>query len=79
MLVKALANECDINFLSTSGSDLLSISVDDNRDSVRNIFDKARRTTPCILLIEELDFICKFLRKKSKGMITVTRSYSQDS
>ena len=79
MLVKALANECDISFLSASGSDLLSISVDDNIDPVRNIFDKARRTTPCILLIEELDFICKFLKKKSKEMITVTRSYSQDS
>ncbi|CAF3777975.1 unnamed protein product [Rotaria sp. Silwood1] len=59
MLVKALANECDVNFISIKGSELLSISIDDIEDGVRDIFNKARQTAPCILLIDELNCACK--------------------
>jgi transitional endoplasmic reticulum ATPase len=74
MLAKALANECDVNFISTKGHKLLAMSLDNIENNVRNIFDKARQAAPCILFIDELDCMCK---KKKERIIIVIRSYSQ--
>lgn len=67
MLARAVANECNINFISMKCSEfLLSTSSDNIEDRVRNIFDKARQTSPCVLFIDELD--CKS-KKKIRSII----------
>jgi hypothetical protein len=52
------------------------MSLNNIEDSVRDIFDKARQTAPCILFIDELDCMSK-KKKRKKSMIIVIRSYSQ--
>jgi SpoVK/Ycf46/Vps4 family AAA+-type ATPase len=66
MLVKALANECNINLISINGCELLSMSLNNIEDSVRDIFDKARQTAPCILFIDELDCMGKKKKKEKE-------------
>jgi transitional endoplasmic reticulum ATPase len=76
MLVKALANECNVNFISLNGVESLYMLRDHITEEVRNTFDKAREMAPCILFIDDLDCMCK---KKERSMIIVIISYSQDS
>ncbi|CAF0981390.1 unnamed protein product [Adineta ricciae] len=57
MLAKALANECDINLLVLKGLELVATRWDTAEVNLRAAFDKARQTAPCILLIDELDYV----------------------
>ncbi|KAI3826460.1 hypothetical protein L1987_00508 [Smallanthus sonchifolius] len=53
LLAKAIANECQANFISIKGPELLTMC----EANVREIFDKARGSAPCILFFDELDSI----------------------
>lgn len=57
LLAKAVASECAANFLSVKGPELLSMWVGESESNVRNIFDKARQASPCIIFFDELDSI----------------------
>ncbi|KAK8838428.1 AAA ATPase cdc48 [Tritrichomonas musculus] len=57
LLAKAVATECAANFLSVKGPELLSMWVGESESNVRNIFDKARQASPCIIFFDELDSI----------------------
>ncbi|XP_055305040.1 transitional endoplasmic reticulum ATPase [Sitodiplosis mosellana] len=59
MLAKAIANECDAKFISTKGSELLSMGFGESEANVREIFDKARAAAPCVLFLDELESIAK--------------------
>ncbi|UJR08778.1 hypothetical protein I4U23_013034 [Adineta vaga] len=59
MLAKALANECDMNLLIIKGPELVCAWGNDPETNLRATFDKARQSAPCILLIDELDYVCK--------------------
>lgn len=59
LLAKAVATECAANFLSIKGPELLSMWFGESESNVRNIFDKARQASPCILFFDELDSIVK--------------------
>ncbi len=55
MLAKAVANECEANFISISGAQVLTKYVGESEKTVREIFRKARMAAPCVLFIDEID------------------------
>merc|ERR1711910_47315 len=59
LLAKAIANECQANFISVKGPELLTMWFGESEANVREIFDKARSAAPCVLFFDELDSIAK--------------------
>ncbi|EPZ35664.1 Transitional endoplasmic reticulum ATPase [Rozella allomycis CSF55] len=59
LLAKAIANECQANFISIKGPELLTMWFGESEANVREIFDKARAAAPCVMFFDELDSIAK--------------------
>lgn len=59
LLAKAIANECQANFISVKGPELLTMWFGESEANVRELFDKARAAAPCVLFFDELDSIAK--------------------
>ena len=57
LLAKAIANECQANFISIKGPELLTMWFGESEANVRDVFDKARQSAPCVLFFDELDSI----------------------
>jgi SpoVK/Ycf46/Vps4 family AAA+-type ATPase len=55
LLAKAISNECEVNFLSVKGPELLDMYVGQTEQNVRSLFEKARLNAPCVLFFDELD------------------------
>ena len=55
LLAKAIANECDANFISVKGPELLSKWVGESEKAVREVFKKAKQAAPAIVFLDELD------------------------
>ncbi|KAJ7060335.1 P-loop containing nucleoside triphosphate hydrolase protein [Mycena amicta] len=59
MLAKAIANECNANFISIKGPELLTMWSGESEANVRDVFDKARAAASCVMFFDELDSITK--------------------
>lgn len=57
LLAKAVANECQANFISVKGPEVLTMWFGESEANVRDIFAKARAAAPCVLFFDELDSI----------------------
>ncbi|CAK7355489.1 unnamed protein product [Dovyalis caffra] len=57
LLAKAIANECQANFISIKGPELLTMWFGESEANVRDAFDKAPQSAPCVLFFDELDSI----------------------
>ena len=57
LLAKAVANECSSNFISVKGPELLTMWFGESEGNVREVFDKARAASPCVLFFDELDSV----------------------
>jgi transitional endoplasmic reticulum ATPase len=57
LLAKAIANECQANFISIKGPELLTMWFGESEANVRDVFDKARQSAPCVIFFDELDSI----------------------
>jgi len=57
LLAKAIANECQANFISVKGPELLTMWFGESEANVRELFDKARSSAPCVMFFDELDSI----------------------
>lgn len=55
MIAKAVATECKMNFLSVQGPELLNMYVGQSEQNVREVFDRARAASPCVIFLDELD------------------------
>jgi transitional endoplasmic reticulum ATPase len=66
LLAKAIANECQANFISVKGPELLTMWFGESEANVRDVFDKARQSAPCVLFFDELDSIAN-QRGSSQG------------
>merc|ERR1712164_7387 len=66
LLAKAVANECQANFISIKGPELLTMWFGESEANVREVFDKARSSAPCVLFFDELDSIAS-ARGSSSG------------
>jgi len=56
-MAKAVANECQANFISIKGPELLTMWFGESEANVRDVFEKARAAAPCVLFFDELDSI----------------------
>ncbi|OCF54047.1 transitional endoplasmic reticulum ATPase [Kwoniella mangroviensis CBS 10435] len=54
-----IANECQANFISIKGPELLTMWFGESEANVRDVFDKARAAAPCVMFFDELDSIAK--------------------
>ncbi|KAI0788237.1 ribosome biogenesis ATPase RIX7 [Fomes fomentarius] len=55
LLAKAVANESKANFISVKGPELLNKYVGESERAVRQVFSRARASSPCVIFFDELD------------------------
>lgn len=55
LLAKAVANESRANFISVKGPELLNKYVGESERAVRQVFSRARTSSPCVIFFDELD------------------------
>ncbi len=65
LLAKAVAGEAGVPFFSISGSDFVEMFVGVGASRVRDMFENAKRNSPCILFIDEIDAVG---RSRGSGM-----------
>lgn len=59
LLAKAVAGEAGVPFFHTSGSEFEEMLVGAGASRVRDLFSKAKKATPCIIFIDEIDAVAK--------------------
>ena len=57
LLAKAVAGEADVPFFSISGSDFVEMFVGVGASRVRDMFAQAKKNSPCLLFIDEIDAV----------------------
>ena len=57
LLARAVAGEAGVNFLSISGSDFVELYVGVGASRVRDLFDQAKKDSPAIVFIDEIDAV----------------------
>ncbi|MBE5812702.1 MAG: ATP-dependent metallopeptidase FtsH/Yme1/Tma family protein [Clostridiales bacterium] len=57
LLAKAVAGEAGVPFFSISGSDFVEMFVGVGASRVRDLFDQAKKSSPCIIFIDEIDAV----------------------
>ncbi|MBO7353000.1 MAG: ATP-dependent zinc metalloprotease FtsH [Lachnospiraceae bacterium] len=65
LLAKAVAGEAGVPFFSISGSDFVEMFVGVGASRVRDLFDDAKKNSPCIVFIDEIDAVA---RRRGTGM-----------
>ena len=65
LLAKAVAGEADVPFFSISGSDFVEMFVGVGASRVRDLFAEAKKNSPCIIFIDEIDAVA---RRRGTGM-----------
>ena len=67
LLAKAVAGEAGVPFFSISGSDFVEMFVGVGASRVRDLFDQAKKSAPCIVFIDEIDAVGR-ARSKNPAM-----------
>lgn len=57
LLAKAIAGEAEVPFLSLSGSEFVEMFVGVGASRVRDLFNKAKENSPCLVFIDEIDAV----------------------
>ena len=65
LLAKAVAGEAGVPFFSISGSDFVEMFVGVGASRVRDLFETAKKESPCIIFIDEIDAVA---RRRGTGM-----------
>lgn len=65
LLAKAVAGEAGVPFFSISGSDFVEMFVGVGASRVRDLFEDAKKSSPCIVFIDEIDAVA---RRRGTGM-----------
>lgn len=65
LLAKAIAGEAGVPFFSISGSDFVEMFVGVGASRVRDLFENAKKNSPCIVFIDEIDAVA---RRRGTGM-----------
>lgn len=65
LLARAVAGEAGVPFFSISGSDFVELYVGVGASRVRDLFEQAKKSRPCIIFIDEIDAVG---RKRGAGM-----------
>jgi cell division protease FtsH len=65
LIAKAVAGEADVPFFSISGSDFVEMFVGVGAARVRDLFAEAKKNSPCIIFIDEIDAVA---RRRGSGL-----------
>ena len=65
LLAKAVAGEAGVPFFTISGSDFVEMFVGVGASRVRDLFEEAKKSAPCIIFIDEIDAVA---RRRGTGM-----------
>ncbi len=65
LLAKAISGEAEVPFFSISGSDFVEMFVGVGASRVRDLFENAKRNSPCIVFIDEIDAVA---RRRGTGL-----------
>lgn len=65
LLAKAVSGEAGVPFFSISGSDFVEMFVGVGASRVRDLFEEAKKNSPCIIFIDEIDAVA---RRRGTGM-----------
>jgi cell division protease FtsH len=65
LVARAVAGEAQVPFFSVSGSEFVEMFVGVGASRVRDMFEEAKKTSPCIIFIDEIDALG---RKRGSGM-----------
>jgi cell division protease FtsH len=57
LLARAVAGEAGVSFISASGSEFIEMFVGVGASRVRKLFDQAKKKSPCVIFIDEIDAI----------------------
>ena len=67
LLARALATESSGNMILVRGSEILSKWVGESEKAIREIFRKAKSSSPCVIIFDELDSLAKFKSGEETG------------
>ncbi len=77
LVAKAVANESGASFLSIKGPELLNKYVGASERAVRQVFSRARASSPCVIFFDELDALCPRRGQGSEGSHVSERVVNQ--
>ncbi|PRP76677.1 hypothetical protein PROFUN_14946 [Planoprotostelium fungivorum] len=55
LMAKAVATECNLNFISVKGPEMINMYVGESEKNIRDLFARARSARPCVIFFDELD------------------------
>ncbi|KAE8541449.1 hypothetical protein D1P53_002809 [Cryptococcus gattii VGV] len=70
LLAKAVANESRANFISVKGPELLNKYVGESERAVRQVFARARSSSPCVIFFDELDALSESSARVVNTLLT---------
>ncbi|KAL8851821.1 MAG: hypothetical protein Q9221_003247 [Calogaya cf. arnoldii] len=68
LLASAIAGECNLNFISVKGPEILNKYIGASEKSVRDLFERAESARPCVLFFDEFDSIAPKRGHDSTGV-----------
>ena len=68
LLASAVAGECNLNFISVKGPEILNKYIGASEKSVRDLFERAQAARPCVLFFDEFDSIAPKRGHDSTGV-----------
>ncbi|BBU63952.1 CDC48 family AAA ATPase [Methylosinus sporium] len=70
LVVKALATQGNLNFISVKGPELLSKYVGESERAVRDLFARARQSAPCLVFLDEVDALAPSRGSDERSPVT---------
>lgn len=77
LLAKAVANESHSNFISVKGPELLNKYVGESERAVRQVFERAAASAPCVIFFDEIDALCPRRAQDSSSDSSSSRIVNQ--
>lgn len=77
LIVKALANESEVNFISIKGPELISKWIGESEKGIREVFHKAKQSSPCIVFFDEIDSLAPIRGAAGSDSNVTSRVISQ--
>uniref|UniRef100_A0A2K6QQ62 Nuclear valosin-containing protein-like n=1 Tax=Rhinopithecus roxellana TaxID=61622 RepID=A0A2K6QQ62_RHIRO len=74
LLAKAVANESGLNFISVKGPELLNMYVGESERAVRQVFQRAKNSAPCVIFFDEVDALCP--RRSDREVIIMVQWFT---
>eukprot|EP00127_Corallochytrium_limacisporum_P004987 Clim_evm10s196 gene=Clim_evmTU10s196 len=77
LVAKAVATECNLNFLSVKGPELINMYIGQSEKNIRQIFERGRNAAPCVIFFDELDSLAPARGKSGDSGGVMDRIVSQ--